>query len=598
MAESYPLDFLLFVPLNNQISEIEKFTDLSTLIKQGDRNKVNFYCLEDSKFTIINDHDKFFAVGGDPIGFNKSSVKDYLSKKLDFKEFLINVSGHYYLFYFSGGDSSLLVSSSLFSIFPLFYYKNDESILISSRLRLITNYLPLLNNPDKKFIVEQILFNYPLFNNTIFQDIKLCPTNNYIKIEKNNLNFIKHTDATEFYITEPKKGKDSVEELRSLFVDRFKIYVPEDKIAISFTGGFDGRTLLSCAKFYNKEFTTFSVGTRNNDDIYVPQENANLLGIPYKPFLLDVKNYIENDYYNTGQELIDLTSGFSNLLYVHFLYSAKKLRKESNYLFAGYFGSELFRALHLAGAVNSKELVSFFRETDEDKWIHSIIHSPKLKYLNIKLFHEEIEEIIEELRKYKIDNYRNFNSLNKFFYKYVLEEIFRKIFGPQIFSQSNFINVRTPFLDIQFIIELFKSEIAGVNNDFFTHNPLKRIKGQLLYANIISKAFPELALIKTQKGYTPNDLLTLMGNFNILLPYILKKIRRKTEKPYLDNLSIISGLKNNWLKLRKEITSNEFYNIVELDKSAITLDNLPESERDILALAASSSIYLNTLNKG
>src|SRR5690606_2221396 len=263
----------------------------------------------------------------------------------------------------------------------------------------------------------------------------------------------------------------------------------------------------------------------------------------------------------------------------------------------GFFGSELLRALHLTGAVNSKELVSFFGKTNTDDWIKDIKFSNKLKYLNIPEFKIEIEETIEQLLEYKKQNSINFPTLNKFYYYFVLEEIFRKVFGPIIFAQSNYIKVRTPFLDLKFMKVLFKSKIAGMNNDFFTHNPLKRFQGQLLYAKIISLTYPELGKHKTQKGYRPNDLLTLTGRLNIILPYLQKKIRRKVRRSNLDNLAILSSMQYNWDELQDNINSTGYYNfnILNLNKSNIM--NVTENERDIVSYALSTTKLLEKIGR-
>ena len=597
MSRSYPLDFLLAISPDLQISAIKVDHELSSFEILPDRKTAMLYLPNNSKFIISNIETGMLAIGGDPVGLTDGSFKSSTSNGFNAENFLNTVPGHYYLIYYDKKDKSLIVSSSQFSMFPVFWCQCNECILIASRLQLMRAFLPSGLKPNKKFIIEQFLFNYPLFSDTILKDVRLCPSNHYIKINNADIHFVKHTDVTDLFVEKSGKRNDSAEQLTSLFLKRVQHYFPDEKSVISFTGGFDGRTLVACAKYYERQFSTFSFGTSKNDDVTVPMSNAARLGIEFNPLFLDHEEYIEKHYYETGKELINLTSGMSNYLYVHFLYSAKKLCEKSNYLFTGYFGSELFRALHVTGAMISKELLSFFKESDEDQWIDAIKFSPKLKYLKKQFFEKEIDETIDELRKYKKENTNQLSRLNQFFYQFVFEEIFRKVFGSHIFSQLNFMNVRTPFLDPQFIRELFKTEFAGVNNDFFTHNPMKRLKGQYLYANIIAKAYPELALLKTQRGYRPKDLLTVKGNVHILAPYLLKKIRRKVARPYLDNLSIISGIRHNWRLLRQEIIASDSFNIVELDKLAANLDNIPEYQRDLLALAASSARFVHQMEK-
>jgi hypothetical protein len=81
-------------------------------------------------------------------------------------------------------------------------------------------------------------------------------------------------------------------------------------------------------------------------------------------------------------------------------------------------------------------------------------------------------EKILQLRETK----KNYFSINHFFYHYIFTEVFRKVFGAWTVAQMQEMNVRLPFLDYDFVLELLKTDLAGCNNDFFTHNPLKRLK--------------------------------------------------------------------------------------------------------------------------
>ncbi|GAB4286532.1 MAG: hypothetical protein Kow0068_12130 [Marinilabiliales bacterium] len=546
----------------------------------------NFSFLYLNNYKIKKINNKKIFITGDLINENK--IEDIEEKNLP--QFLQTRKGHFYLIIYDEKKFTFYLISALFNMLPLFYYENNSSIIVTNKIKLIENIFKLNHKINKKYIVEQFIFNYPLFDSTIFKDIKLCPTNHYIHIAKGKINFIKHTDITSFYVDNPVDYKRAAKKLAPLFINNVKEYLPNNKFYISFTGGFDGRTLVACAHFYRKDFVGFSFGTRKNDDVNIPLKQSEQLGIPFLPIFLDNENYVTREFLETGKELIDLTNGFSNFLYVHFLYSTKLLSGDSSVMLTGYFGSELFRALHLTGAMNSPELISFFRNKDKDRWINDIRNSSKISYMKREVIKNEIEQIIYELDEYKKNNLDRFTTLNQFFYKYVFEEIFRKVFGSHIFAQSYYTNIRTPFLDFEFIKELLKTELAGVNNEFFVQNPLKRWKGQLLYAKIINNTFPTLGEMITQKGYSPKDLLSSFGKLKIIFPFLEKRINRKIMKPYLDNLSIISGIKYHWPMFKSQITNSGFYNVYLLEELAENLDNLSEEKRDLVAISASSAM--------
>ena len=97
--------------------------------------------------------------------------------------------------------------------------------------------------------------------------------------------------------------------------------------------------------------------------------------------------------------------------------------------------------------------------------------------------------------------------------------------------------------------ELLKTELAGIHSEFFEHNPLKRYKGQVLYAHLIKKAYPGFGKIVTDKGYSPEDLIKFSGKINIAAGYLKKNLNKskRTEDPY----SVMKSWENNkkiWFK--------------------------------------------------
>jgi len=460
--------------------------------------------------------------------------------KNEFVKNQLNAVDFHYYFHVDCGQRKILASSCLFSILPLYYYPGNGATYISNRAGLIVDACGKTWKLNAKFLVEQALFNYSFQNETIYEGIKLLPANSLLILDK-GLKIEKYFAISDYYCNEPKSIKDSIGPLRDLFIEETKKYFSIEKSALSFTSGYDGRTLLACSRFHKKKYDTYSFGAMDNDDIYIPQATARKLKIPFRAMVLD-ENYAQNDFFPNGVELMDLTDGNNNFLQVHHLYSAKLMAIDHDCLLNGMFGSELFRALHISGQVTSAELVSLCRLDSVDEVIAALKKSPKLDYFHKGHIVAPLNQVLEEVASYKAETGKSGQNTNQQFYSYIFEEAFRKYFGAIIAPQMKYINVRSPFLNINFIKELFKSELAGVNSDFFTHNPLKRFKGQLLYAKIIEKTDKALFAEKTTKGYSPKDLLILNGRLRVGYGYFRKKLIRRLGPSELNNLMIISGI--------------------------------------------------------
>jgi len=96
-------------------------------------------------------------------------------------EFVIkNIYGHYYFILFNKKRRIFFIGNSLFSILPLFYSIKDDNLTISNSPIALSEREEF--QIDKRFILEQILFNYQLFNFCCIKGIFLLPVNSYFSI--------------------------------------------------------------------------------------------------------------------------------------------------------------------------------------------------------------------------------------------------------------------------------------------------------------------------------------------------------------------------------------------------------------------------------
>lgn len=547
-------------------------------------------------YRLVGDYSITFDREPEIVKFNTTTyyiIGDLISDKLELLNFEPNqlklLKGNFYLI--RQTEDSTEIFNSFLSILPI-YYSADYNIVSSNFNYIHKDYSKNLTI-DKKFILECLLFNYGFFNRTLFKEILLLPANTYLQIQSNHFTFFKHFNFSNLF--DNKHNKLNKNELADLFIKTTRSYYPDSNMHIAFTGGFDGRTLVSCALHLNKKFKTFSFGKPENDDVIIPQNNAKELNLYYNCFNLGSLEYLNHNYPQSAKEFNESSVGGNGFIYSHVSYSAKEIKKESDYLLAGYFGSELFRALHIEGAVSSSALVSLFNNDDENTFAKHISESKVFEFLNISEFKPELEELINELINYKNNLPKNL-SKNQKMYVFVFEEIFRKLFGQWIVAQQEHLIVRTPFIDYQFLNELLKTKYAGANADFLTKNPYKRMNGQVIYAHIIRKTNSTILYQKTGKGYKPIDILNKFNLSKLVLAFALKKLKRKVVKENLDNLGIISGNKSDLINKLSNISSDKLFkteNIIASIKGFNPFMN--EKRRDTVLASASLALQLNQL---
>jgi len=531
------------------------------LIKEIENTRYKYIFLGD----IIVDKEK----EGDVNSFFEKIAANFTPGKIKY------LKGFFYIIQIDKVKQILRVFNSVFSILPIYYYQADGYYLVSSRLDLIKENSKQVLRINEKFVLEKTLFNYPLFNDTLFSEIRTVPANSYIQIEK-KIQLKKHTDITDYYVSSPKPWRKSLNEMSNLFLETVKGYYPGENFFISFTGGFDGRTLVAAAKKYKKDFAAYSYGTADCADIVLPKEHCEKINVPFLPVYLD-RSYVENQFFESGLELIEKTEGNAAFSRAHYVYAAKLLSSKTSFIVTGNFGSELFRTIHnmpITGLIISRELIEIYKQKDERDWINFLKNSPRLNYLNMPRFNLVFEELIQEIIEYK--NQGSNLTLNQNFYRFVFEELFRKYFGPEIILQSYFLCNRTPFLNFKFIEKLLKTGLSGVYDNFFEENPIKRFKGQVLYAHIIKKSFPGLLKYRTDRGYKPVDLLTPIGKFNILKSFIRKRLFR-TKKSTADLQKVNESFLFNADSWKSFNIADEFYNKEYLEKKFLEKESIKDA---------------------
>jgi len=486
------------------------------------------------------------------------------------------------------------ITAEKFGISPVFYAETGKEIHISSNVKILADALKIRHilHINKRFILEQNLFNYSLFNNTIFEEIKLLPSN-CKAIITDQLHIEEIFKIEDYFTDNPVPYKRCIHNLVDLFISGNSLKIHNSDY-ISFTSGFDGRSLLALALYQNKNIHTYSFGASGNADLYLPKQQALKLGIDFLPILLDDNAYI-NEFLTIGIESLIQSAANTNFLQLHWSYAARILSEKTNTIITGIFGSELFRAAHIAGQMISPALVDYFRFIRDDKWIVKLKNEYSLHFLNINSFTNEFDSLINDLREYKVKVIHLSESQR--LYKYIYEETFRKFFGMQFIQpMRSYVTVVNPYLDWEFIKELLKTQLAGVNKDFFTENPVKRFKGQLFYAELIRKTSPQLYLLQTGKGYAPEDLQRKTGKFKISASFMQKRVHRKIALPDLDNLKIISGVNS----FKQQITNSGLYD--ELFNKSVIEDMLKSGKwcknemlRDKFVEILSTNYYLKNL---
>lgn len=502
------------------------------------------------------------------------NLSDYISElKQNVRPEIIiaNLNGNFHLYFFDQINNKLFVFNSLWGIIPIYYKITKESAFFGSSLKLI-RYATNSNQLNKKYLFQSIIFNYSLCDDTFYEGIAVLPVNSFIELSPNLNNKVNcYFNIEDHFTTNLKSGKNALHDLSDLFIQETAKWFPSERFAVSFTGGFDGRTLVSVAKYYDQDFLTYSFGNTGASDLELPKTQAKKLGVEFKEIKLD-ENYAKNYYRSNFKDVIINSEGRAGINRAHYNYAAELLKSQVRFIITGNFGSEIFRSLHLTGVLFSKAMFFVINFALDSSWIKRIESLPEYIILNKEYFKTAWEETVNDI--YEIIKRSNTKEKNLLVYKFVLEEVFRKYFGAEIVIQLKYLLNRTPYLNIIFIKELLKTKYAGAYSKFFTHNPFVRFKGQELYSHIIKKTSPLLYHAYTNKGYKPKDLLTPVGKLNLLKNYFRRRFSSAPD-PEMDPFGVILAYQLNKNLILSLNQKNLFFNTSIITK--YLLDNKNEN---------------------
>lgn len=519
--------FIKFSTVNNlqdanyKIIENSDSIDKSNILYiTGDQNSFKEISLSNGKALFL----------GDPV-FHYNRIQDiykYLEKR-DIGNVIRNVDGFFFLILFCEAEKKLVISSSIFSILPIFYESSGRFLFVSSSYDLLVGRAKDFHyTTDNQYYLEKSIFNYALFDRTPLVEIKTLPSNSFIEYSEKGYCIKKHTNISDYFVSGPIPWRSSLDKLSSLFIENTKAFLPEAEFTATLTGGFDGRAVVSLALAQNSEFNTYSYGSAGDLDVTIPATVSESIKKLYKPVILNNEYAEKHFWYNAGQFLAK-SFGSGNISRAHYNYALETRLNKTKYLLTGNFGSEILRSMKMPGVMTSSLLFSIFEDNTLISLRNDITTYQGLVYLNADIINNFLEPLIEDISQYLKEPPDGLTT-NQRFYIYMFEEVFRKYFGPEIIVQRNYLHNRSPFLSFAFIEEVLKTELAGANSSFLENNPLKRYHGQVLYSHILKKTYPGLLDQPLDRGYCPRDFITIQGPFKIVFGHFKRNYLKKRDK--------------------------------------------------------------------
>jgi hypothetical protein len=438
-----------------------------------------------------------------------------------------DLRGHFNILQINKRTNLIRILNDYFGLKPVYYGMVDDNIIISSSLTLMHRFNPSISKPG---LVEKLIFQHNLLNNTVFENIFSLDGASVLSQDGNDFSVTKYHDWYSFIAHADSVQKFVFSKYNDIFCNKIEKLAQMGKSnLVTLTGGHDGRAVLSA--FLKKQYPvlTFSFGRPGSENTAIPEFAAARIGFTHKSV------YLEDDFENNYLDNALLTSRLSDgeLLFTQqsTLYSLGKIDKTSELVFTGLLAGEVAGPVHLKTDYINDNYFSYIL-TDKHLTIDFI--KEKVSGL-LTLTAEEYRVIYNSILK-NIDKRRNNLSLVKGSSNshliYMADMItwgFRKFYAYQMhLIRYKFDNIPL-FYDFDLINLLINSNYNTTYKNSYK-SLFRRRNSRRLQLRIICANSRQLSSIKLDRGYSPKEAICFVCTPLKVAKYLLRKQRIKEGK--------------------------------------------------------------------
>ncbi|MCF8367440.1 MAG: hypothetical protein K9G76_00260 [Bacteroidales bacterium] len=454
---------------------------------------------------------------------------------------LKQLSGWFNIIVYSLGSGQVEVVNSRLGLDILYYSRIGREVFISTRLSSFNFLLPNISF-DQGVILQQSLYNYPFTRNTIFKSVKMLPSSSVIRFSVEDEFIEKYWKPGEEIINKPLNFKRSLDVLdNGLDKAVKKLINGHSKIALSLTGGWDGRLLLAYVLKHKpkEQIKLYSFGIESSEDIFVPLQVSEKFGYDYMPVILS-DDYVKNDFLNWAAKTTLYSDSLRSIKRAHYLFTMNIISPFSEVVLSGNGGSNLLKSSAYAPCnVFNRFVLGLIRADNPEKEIGKHFDYLKSNFPEVLNGLSRVE-FKDSFYWAELKDLYSIKNTNVRFTSYLLSDIEKKYFGAEQTSYKHLVDNYSPFFDYDFIQELMKTSFfGGFSND---SKSIAVVKNSLLYAKLINRNNKDLASEPTDRGFALNELLNPLNYGKLGFTLLRKKFNKKP--PAVSHYNTDSALVN------------------------------------------------------
>ena len=411
-------------------------------------------------------------------------------------EFLDKLNGMFAFSIYDKNKDLFFCARDRFGKKPFFYYYEGDEFIFGSEIKSILKILNYTPNINYEAFMQYLRFSAPLFDNTIYKDIKKLPAGYYL-IFNGKLKIKQWYDIPSNNIKLSKK--ETFKKIEDLLTDSIKLRLNSDvEVATFLSGGVDS-SLVSAIYSKFKKINTFSIGYDeylHYSETDYAKKVAKHIDSNHHELIISKQEYLENldNVLSAVDEPFGDSATIPTLILSKFI-SNKGIKvalsgEGSDELFLGYdnyFKMVEFYKMEL----NSLEK---FNLTKEWEYKRRKLNNEDIFYSSGETFTDlQLKNLLNNYTKVKLPyNYESdfYTKLSYYDFKYWIENILMTKIDRA--SMANSLEVRAPFLDYRLVEFMFSLDF----------NLKKGDTNKYLLKQIALKYLPEEIVFRRKKGFS------------------------------------------------------------------------------------------------
>jgi hypothetical protein len=201
---------------------------------------------------------------------NLKEIAEYFVQEKNYrdlvKKFVEFTDGDYAIQILHKTTNKFLIFNDYLGRFSLFYYAKDGDFICSTEIKTLLEFMPKIRL-NKSAMAEFLMFQFPLGNKTIFQEVfQLRPSQMIVvhKIPGNISVEVSGSADFDFTVYNPfQNEKESIDRLKDVFLECVSTRVDTLErdgygIFADLSGGYDSRTVMAALSKYTKNVDYFT----------------------------------------------------------------------------------------------------------------------------------------------------------------------------------------------------------------------------------------------------------------------------------------------------------------------------------------------------